>query len=200
MDYTPNSHAYKEKQKQAAAEEKKFQPVVSGTAEAKKKSGVSKIASVFISEDVSNVKDYIVQDIVVPTIKKGILGAIDMILNGGNGAYSERRSQAPKISYRTFYDDPYDRRRREERPRTPTRFDSETITYTTRGDAEAVLDQMFDAVKRYGLVTVGDMYDLSRLEPPHTSNKYGWYSLRGAKTIRVPGGFVIDLPPAEPID
>lgn len=206
MEYTPNSHAYKEKQKklqQANAEtpeEKQIVPVASGSIKPKKKTGLSKVADIFISEDVSNVKEYVMQDIVVPTIKKGILGALDMILNGGSGYSSDRRrSSEAKVSYRRYYDDPRDRYH--DRPRVSSdRFDYATISYPTRGDAEAVLAQMRDALAEYGVVTVSDMYDMSRLTPPHTSNKYGWFSLKNATTMRSQGEFVIDLPKAEAID
>jgi hypothetical protein len=192
----PNSHTYKAKKKQEA-ENKQIIPVTQGVTKPKKKSGITKLADVFISEDVSNVKSYIVQDIIVPSIKKGIIGAIDMILNGGNGSALSRRSSEPRVSYRKYYDDSKERRTA---PPPKSRFDYDAIEYEYRGDAEAVLQQMRDIVEEYGVVTVGDMYEMARLEQPYTSNKYGWYSLNTAKTVNVGGKFVIDLPKAEVID
>jgi len=203
MEYTPNSHAYKEKQKklQQAEEAKKAErqivPVASGSVKPKKKTGFNKLADIFISEDVGNVKEYVVQDIVVPTIKKGLMGALDMILNGGSGYSSDRRRSDSRVTYRKFYDEPRDRHR----PRVSSdRFDYATISYTTRGEAEAVYAQMLDALDTYGLVTVSDMYDMSRLVPPHTSNKYGWFSLPEKAVVRSQGEYILDIPKAEPID
>lgn len=200
MDIKPNSHTYKAKQAAAKQQEKNIVPVVSKAAVVKKKSGVNKLASIFISEDVSNVKDYIVQDIVVPTIKKGILGALDMILNGGSGMYSDRKSSSSRVSYRKYYDDPRDDRRRNDRAKNNTRFDYDDIIYETRGDAVAVLNQMLDTIDRYGMVTVSDMYEFSRLDAPYTSNNYGWFSLKGSRSVRAQGGYVLDLPHSEPIN
>ena len=59
MDYKPNSHKYKEEQKNLPAERKKVEKVVTGKVKTKKKSEASKLKDVFISEDVSNVKSYI---------------------------------------------------------------------------------------------------------------------------------------------
>lgn len=69
MDYKSNSNKSKQEQKQP---EKKVEKIISGSAKAKKKSEVKKLTDVFISEDISNVKSYIWNDIIVPIVKKAI--------------------------------------------------------------------------------------------------------------------------------
>ena len=71
-EYKPNSHKSKEEQKNLVPE-KRVEKVISGTVKSKKKSEMQKFADVFISEDVNNVKSYIVMDVLVPAIKKAIL-------------------------------------------------------------------------------------------------------------------------------
>lgn len=194
-DYKPNSHKYREEQK----EERQIQKVVSGNVRTKKKSEFSKIADVFISEDVKNVKSFLVMDVLVPTIKKAIMSTMDMILNGGSGNY-DRRSTS-KVSYRKYYDDQRDDRRSSDVARVRTRFDYDDIVFENRGEAEAVREQMVDVIDRYGFVTVADMYDMADLTAPYTSNKYGWTSIRNAETIRLSGGgYILKLPKAMPID
>ena len=63
--YTPNSHKYKEEQKNAAPEEKRVQRVVSPPANTKKNE-LRKLADIFISEAVAYVKSYIFMDVLVP--------------------------------------------------------------------------------------------------------------------------------------
>lgn len=197
QDFKPNSHRFKEEQRELA--ERKIEKVVRGAATAKKKSEISKFASIFISEDAKNVKDYLIMDILVPTIKKTILSTIDMLLNGGTPTYTSGRSGGgSKISYGRFFDGP-----RSSRPSEPvrTRFDYDEIGFQTRGDAEAVLDEMHNVIERYGFVTVSDMYDMADVSnPPYTGNKYGWTSVRSAEVIRTHDGYVIKLPKALPID
>lgn len=193
-EYTSNSNKYREAQKDAEAQ--KVPVVVKGNARVKKKTGANKLADVFISDDVHNVKDYLIQDILLPTIKKAILGALDMVLPGGNGNYS-RSSSTPKVSYRKYYEED---RRPSERSDVRKRFDYDPITFEHRGDAEIVLDQMYDTIKEYGFVTVAAMYDMAGLSHPFTSNKYGWTSLRTAEIVREGGDYVIKLPKAMPID
>ena len=200
-DYRQPSNNRNVRRPESAREEKKIETVVSGVAKTRKKSEVSKFANIFISEDVSNVKSYILMDVLVPTFKKAILGAIDMMLNGGKGSgYSDRQS-APKVSYRSYYDDPRDDRRYSDAPKVRARFDYDDIIYENRGDAEAVLDQMYDVVDHYGIVTVADMYDMARLPQPYTSNKYGWTRLRNVEVVRLRDGrYMLKLPKALPID
>ena len=196
MDYKPNSHKYKEEKK--AAEERKIQKVVKGPVKTQKKSELSKFARVFISEDSSNIKSYVLEDVVIPTIKKTIISVIDMLLNGGNATYS--RSSGNRPSYRQYYDDRKDDRHRDDH-RTKTRFDFDDIIYDNRGDAEKVLDSMEDAIDRYGFVTVADMYDMAGYNEPYTSNKFGWTSLRNAEIKRlIGGGYKIILPRPMVID
>ena len=196
-DYKPNSHRYREEQKAASGEKKRVEKVIKGTATVKKKNGLHKVADIFISEDAGNVKDYIINDMVVPTVKKTIVGVVDMLLNGGRSTYNDRFSNS-KVSYRKFYDDSRDSRPSSSSSRA--RFDHDDIEFETRGEAEAVLDEMFNVIDRYNLVTVADMYDMVDLPQPFTSNKYGWTNLRGANVVRVGGKYIIKLPKAMPID
>lgn len=198
-DYKPNSHKYLEEQK--AASEKKVEKVVKGSVKTKKKSDLRKAADVFISEDIQNVKSYIIMDVLVPAIKKAVsdvvTNGIDMILYGGNGR-TGRNTGTSKVSYRNYYD-----RRDDDRPSHTSvraRFDYDDIIFESRGEAEAVREQMMDVIDKYGFVTVADMYDMADLAQPYTSNKYGWTNIRNAETVRVREGYVLKLPKAMPID
>lgn len=200
-DYKPNSHAYKAKQdKKEVPAEKKVVKVVKGAAKTKKKSELKKFADNFISEDVSNIKSYVVTEVLIPTIKNTIWDALtnslDMILYGETG-HNKKRSSGGYVSYSSISSNRRDNR---SESRVRTRFDYDDITFETRGDAEAVLEQMDDVIDRYGIVTVADMYDMADLTAPYTSNKYGWTSINSAEVVRVRDGYILKLPKARPID
>lgn len=207
QDFKPNSHRFKEEQqkKATALPEKKVEKVIKGKVKTKKKSEISKLSDVFISDDASNVKSYILMDVLVPTIKKAIVDigtdALNMIFLGGTGrGSSSRGSNAHYVSYSRF-SEPRDRFSDSESRRPNTRFDYDNIVFETRADAEAVIEQMFDIIDRYGMVTVADLYDMVEMSHPFTSNDYGWTSLRNADVIRARGGgYVLKLPKALPID
>lgn len=201
-DYKPNSHKYREEQKDPANEERRVEKVVNGAlVKTKKKTTVAKAADLFISEDSKNVGSWILNDMVVPTIKKILLGTLDMILNGGHTDYG-RRTNTSNVSYRNYYSDPRDDKRYSSDSRNKTRFDYDDILFPDRGTAEAVLDEMENVINRYGFVTVADLYDMADISnPPYTSNKYGWTSVRSAYVDRTRNGeYFIKLSRAVPID
>ncbi|MFR1874963.1 MAG: hypothetical protein ACLS2Y_08830 [Mediterraneibacter faecis] len=178
-------------------EEKKVDKIITGTAKTKPNE-VRKFAGLIVSDDASNVGNYVLMDVLIPTFKKAVVDVVEMILFGEKGG--KRRSDG-RTPYRSYYD------ARNDRPRKTAnmagRFDYDDISFDSRGDAELVLDQMRDLVdgdRGFGLVTVADMYDLAGLQAPFTARKYGWFNLRTAEVIRGRDGFYIRLPKAMPID
>ena len=191
-EYKMKTNASESKQ-----EEKKVDKIITGTAKTKPNE-VRKFAGLIVSDDASNVGNYVLMDVLIPTFKKAVVDVVEMILFGEKGG--KRRSDG-RTPYRSYYDD------RNDRPRKTAnmagRFDYDDISFDSRGDAELVLDQMRDLVdgdRGFGLVTVADMYDLAGLQAPFTTRKYGWFNLRTAEVIRGRDGFYIRLPKAMPID
>ena len=197
-EYKPNSHKYKEDQKRSAPE-KKVEKVIAGTVKSKKKSEIRKFTDVFISEDVDNVKSYILLEVLVPAIKKAIsdivTNGIDMILYGGTGK-TKSNTAASKVSYRSYYDS----RRDYSAVRTKTGYNYDDIIFDNRGEAEDVLSRMDELVSTYGLVSVADLYDLVGITGNYTDNNYGWTDIRSASVIRVRDGYMLKLPKALPIN
>lgn len=204
-DYKPTTNRFANERNNSVPEDKHIEKVVKGTVKTKKKSDISKVADVFISEDIHNVKSYILMDVLVPAIKKAVkdivTDGIEMILYGGTGR-SSRDSKSSNVSYRKYYDRRDEDRRSYDTPRARNRFDYDEIVFDNRGDAEAVLDQMECVIERYGFVTVADLYDMAvpDLTPPYTSNKYGWDALRNAEAVRTRDGYVLKLPKVTPRD
>lgn len=202
QEYRSNSFKSREETKTETVAERKVQKVVSGAKT--RQNNTRKLTDIFISEDASNVKSYIFMDVLVPAIKKAIsdivTDGIDMILYGGSGGKrsSGRRSES-KVSYRSYYDNK--RYRDDDSYSARSRFDYDDIVFRSRGEAEAVRDEMAGIIHDYGFVTVADMYDMADLSAPYTSNKYGWTSIRNAEAVRVrDGGYILKLPKAMPID
>ena len=201
MDYKPNSHKYKKEQENEKKEEKRVEKVIKGTAKVKKNE-IRKITDVFISEDVKNVKSYVLMDVLVPTIKKAIVDivtdGINMIFFGGTGSRKGGTVRADKVSYRSYYDQ--NDARRYDRGASPTRRSYDDIIYESRVEAKEVLERMEELISKYGMATVADLYDLSGLSCDYTDNKYGWINLRSADVVRVSDGYMIKLPRAAALD
>lgn len=204
-EYPSNSFKSKEEAKeQSSPEKKKIEKVVTG--KVVRKNEIRKLTDVFISEDVHNVKSYILMDVLVPAIKDAIedivTNGIRMMLRGDTAARKSSHGAA-KVSYRDYYDgDRFERRRSSTSDHTPVRHSYDDIVLQSRGDAERVLEQMRDIIEMYQVVSVADFFELVDLEKESkfTDNKYGWTNIRNADVVRVRHGYVIKLPKPVPID
>lgn len=198
-DYKPNSHKAKA---EAAVAEKKVEKAVAGPVKVKKKSEMSKLKDIFISEDAGNVKSYVIMDVLIPALKKAVsdivTNGIDMILYGETGR-SKRSSIASNVSYRSYYDRRDDDRRYSSN-RTVSGYSYNDIILETRGEAEEVLSRLDELIETYKVATVADLYDLVGITGNYTDNKYGWTNIRNAEAVRVRDGYVLKLPKALPIN
>lgn len=200
VNYTPNSHKFKEEQKEKSTpERKKVEKVVKGTVKTKKKNEIRKFADVFISEDANNVGSYIFMDVLVPTIKKAIVDivtdGINMIFWGGTNR-SKNGSGASYVSYKSFSDRKDDR---SYQTKNRSGYGCDDIILETRGEAEEVLTRMDELIDLYGVVSVADLYDLIGKTCNYTDNKYGWTNVRNAEPVRVRDGYLLKLPKPLPI-
>lgn len=196
-----NSHKSKEQEKQYNKPKKDLSPVVSGKATTKKKSGIVRLADVFLPEDVSSVKEYILTDVIIPKIKSMLhdIGSEAWDSFWGISGRSNSRGTASRVSYVS-----YDKYSRDKQPDNPRRsgVNYEEIVFPTRGDAESVYDRMSELCDTFGNVSVADIYELADVpNDNYTLNKYGWTSMEGAQVVRLSGGgFTIKMPKARPFD
>lgn len=193
-EYKSNSNRSKEQEKPA---ERRTGKVISGEAHRRKKSNLSKAGSVFMPGDVDSVKNYILMDVLVPSIKRAIS---DIVCNGinmllGEPPRSKSGGQAAKVNYRSYYEQ-QNERRDYNRPRAQAVYTYDDIVFPTRGDAEEVLYRMEELLERFDVVSVADLFDMAGISCNYTDNKYGWTNLRDAHVEHVSDGYIIRLPRA----
>lgn len=201
-DYKPNSHRFREEQQvEEPKEGKKVEKVAKGNVKIKKKNEIKKFADVFVSEDASNVKSYVLMDVIIPGVKRIVwdmfTGGLKMLLFGERGISEKDRKS------RTSYDGYYDKdnyRRSSGEARIRNRFDDDEIIIKSRGEAEDVMDYLYDVLNEYDVVRVLDLYDKLDITAPYTANRYGWTDLRGSKIVPVREGYLLKLPKAIKID
>ena len=188
--------------------EKKFASVVTKAPTVKKKSEAKRFLGIFVSQDVDSVKRSVLHDVIVPATKsviaEAVTSAVEMLLYGEvrHSGSGRRAGGGSRVSYdgcfrpqpdRTSVDRSYERAR--------NALDYEDIEFETRGDAEAVLAAMDEAISSYGFITVGGFFDLCQItDTSYNSNRYGWTDLRSAYVKRVRNKAIIVLPKAYPID
>ena len=197
--YKSNSNSSREKEKDIP-KKKNIEKVTKGTARTKKK---SKFLDSFIAEDVKDVKDYLIGDVLVPTIKSTIAemvsNGVDMYLFGEVRHGRKKSQRGNRTPYRDYYDRRDDRRRESRRGAA---YDFESVIVESRGEAELVLDRMDEIIDNYDSVSITDLYDLVGYDGgKYTDSKYGWTSLRGVDVARLrDGSYEIVMPAPKQID
>ena len=173
----------------------KVDKIVKGKVKTKKKNSL--LAS-FINDDLQDIKKYIVEDVLIPTIKKTITdvvkNSIDMFFYGE--VSRSNRSNSSRISYSSYYD-------RDREPRSRSRRNSlliDDIVLESRAEAEEVLDRLDEMIEEFGMASVLNLYDLIGVTAPFTADKYGWTDIRNATAVRVRDGYLLKLPRVMPLD
>lgn len=197
--YPSNSNASKEATKKTRV---KLDKVISGSATVEPPKG--KFYKLFHSQEARDVKDSIIHDILIPRFQDVAMGIAESIIYGGRAprsTYSTRYSSHDRPTYTVSSGYRYSSRDRDsrERPRPRERHDFRNVVLSSRGDAEILLDNMLDRIERFGVVTVNEMYDMCQITGDYTDEYFGWTSLRTARVVRVRDGYIVDLPPAEPV-
>ena len=179
---------------ETGTEKRKVEKVITGQAKTKKKSSFGKFFGGVVADGAEDIKTYLVKDVLIPNVKKAVSDVVDMILYGGNS--KRGRNNLPKVSYRSFYDEP-------RTPRTESRpvqgYSYDEVILQSRGDAEEVLSQLNDMIDTYNVASVADLYDLVGITGNYTDNRYGWTNLANADVVRVRDGYMLKLPRAIPI-
>lgn len=190
-----------------AEPEKKVTPVANGKKVEKKGGGARKLAERFFQEDAGTIGMTLLQDVLIPSLKKTIK---ELITNGTELAlYGDanpvRRKQIPEqVSYRR---DSYDRREssgsrdqnRDRFPRKQECSDYNDIWYPTRQDAERVLMILDEVIARDGSARVSDLYSASNMTSQWTDEYYGWYDITSAKAVMFQDGWLLKMPKAVPL-
>lgn len=202
-DNLPDNSHKNRAERQNVAEGKRAEKVVHGKVKTKK-NNARKLTDVFITEDAANVKNYVLFDVIVPSIKKAlydlVVGALDMTLFGGRGGGgTAKRSISDKVSYKDYNSIS----RRDDRSygntRTASGYSYDDIVLESRGEAESVLSRMDEIIDEYDEVRVADLYDLVGITGDYTDNKYGWTNIRNARVVRTRDGYKIEMPRALPL-
>ncbi|MDO4549598.1 MAG: hypothetical protein Q4D04_16030 [Clostridia bacterium] len=196
-DYPSNSNRAREQATESP--QRRAEKVVSGTVTQRKKSGLNMLGSAFIANDMKDVKDYILQDVLIPTVKRAFF---DIVCNGTGMLLGERNprrggGRADEVSYRSYYDRNNGRRSGgDNNTRARSNYSYKDLIFYDRGDAEVVLERMYEILERYDAVSVGDLFDLAGETSVYTDNKYGWTNLDDAYVKPVTNGYIIQLPRA----
>lgn len=204
-DLPDNSYTARVKKK-VEEEKKPLDKVVQGKIVHKKKSIHRRFMERFVGEDAPDLKEYMVEEVLVPGVKNILGNIVDGIGNGfmdllnlaifGSVQRGGRISNRPYTSYGSYYSGGRSSRR-DPRPavnrvRPKKMFDD--LIFETRADADRVIQSLFDVLERYGRVSVADLNQLIGVTGQWSDNNWGWDSLENADIKRDRDGYFLILP------
>lgn len=209
-NFPSNSYSTPAPKKQESVERKKVQKVVSTPARTRKKPLGKKLAETFTADDTSSVGHYILTDVLIPAAKNMISDAVSQGIERLLFGDRARPNSGPRNrgNYTAYHTSPIrsastmasaaPRRDISHKARSTHEFGE--IILVDRGEAEEVLDGLTTMIKEYDHATVADLYDLVDITGSFTDSKWGWFSMAGSGVRRIREGYILDLPPTEPID
>lgn len=206
-NYKPNSHKSKkiisDMNSGEAKERPKLDQIATGQAFEKKKSVGKRISEAFTGDDATSVGDYLLYDIVIPSIKALIADAVGQgterlmfgsssrvrsttLRNGGRPDYGRMYSGKPINQMQDG--------RRDLSAAARANHDFNDIIIPDRGEADLILDKLGEIISMYEFATVSDLYQLTGITGSYTDDKYGWFDIREARITRVREGWRLNLP------
>lgn len=209
QDFPSNS----QKAKATDAPREKIKPVTSAETRDRKRGLGRQFKETFFAGNAREAASGMVEEVVVPGIRDmlhdAVQGGIERFFYGERTARPRRNSSQlfNQATGHVAYDGiskqptgPTGPKPRMLSRQSRAMHDFQDLVIPTRGEANEVLDNMFEWISRFGRVTVADLYELTGVRSEHTDVKWGWTSLRGAKAVRLRnGGFLLDLPEPEPL-
>ncbi len=207
-DYQGNAKKNKPEEKP----EKNIEKVVVGDVIVQKKSLGRKFKDLFIEADLKTVVRYVCSEVLLPAARNMIVDAsskgVERMMYGESAMRRRNYGAGPRITYnnpinRGYRDVSYrDASSRQAPPTTgptTTRQSQDTFILSSREEAELVLERLNDIIDTYEVASVADLNDLVGLPTSYVNNKWGWIYLGDVQIRQIREGYLIDLPPAEPI-
>lgn len=166
-----------------------------------------RMKGIFLGGNISSVFRFVGQEVLLPALRSMVVDATSRgVERAVMGEAPRRRYEAnrPRVSYNSpVYRDP--RRTpmlpdqpplRESRPR---RQDVGEIILVSASEAESVIERLSDIIDKFEVATVADLHEICGLPSSFVDNKWGWTALNYANVRQIRDGFLLDLPPVEPI-
>ena len=208
-EYPSNSKKVLGAKEPKAQKEKKIERVTQSEVVQKPKGMGRRLKDLFVGADFKGVTEYVVGDVLLPALKNMIVDAgsrgLERIFFRGQAPRRYTPIGGTRVTYNSPVQRSYDPRGTSsvmlpgQPPRNQGRRDSNEIMFATRSDADAAIESFSVILDKYEAVSVSDLHDMVGLPASHTDQKWGWTSAAGVSIRQTRDGYVLDLPPAEPL-
>lgn len=206
-----NSKSAKSKGPKEERPPKNIEKVVVGGAIKKPKSLGERAKGLFLGSEIKTAGSYVFTDVLVPALRNLVVDSatkgIERVVYGDNarpGRSHIGQGGQSRISYSTplqrgAYSTPISNRPLSRTDLGRRRNAIDDIIIKNRPEAEMVMERLGETIEQYGSASLADMYEMVGLPSSYTDNDWGWVSLANAHVRPCRDGYLLDLPPVEPI-
>lgn len=197
INVKPSSERLKEKE----SDRERSEPIVKKDAVVSKKKPLGKklMKKLFNADDISDMRDYILTEVILPGIGQFGLNALSVIFFNEplDSDFFSGRKKKKKAYDRASYSSYYEKKKKKDRKRREEYEDDEVdyqeIVIRYREDAEKIVDEMHYRIDEEGSVSIAELFDMIDVAGESTDNDYGWTRKKDIGIKRVSGGFLIDV-------
>lgn len=190
------------------AEPRKAERVVTSEVKSRPKPLGRRLREALLGGDSKSALQYVIGEVIIPHAKDLLSEAttqmVERIIFGeSRGGY---RRPANRTSGYTNYSGISSRNRptssiRVERPVMRRRTQElDELVFETRAEAQAVLEEMYERLEEYGIVSVADLMTMVDKTSTHIDQKWGWDDLHGSQIKMVRDGYLLILPKTTTLD
>lgn len=214
-DYAGNSK--KSKEEQSDDKKKEIVPVVESKVVTKKKPLGRRFMETFFGGDFRSAAEYLAAEVLLPEARRIIVEmawkGTERVVFGDSKARPRDSIYGPntRFDYSNLGRDPRERRTsrsrgsanlpdQHSRPGVQRgRASDQDLVFTSREDAQRVIEALSLIIDKYEIVSVADLKELVGIPTVHTDQKWGWDRLVDVNIRQIREGYLLELPQAEPI-
>lgn len=187
---------------------KDIRQVTSGAVTTRKPSQGRKFLSAFFKSDIKTLKEYLIEDQIIPSLQEIALRTFEMLIFGDSSRSSASGSKGrgpgwtEKKQYNKSGSVTRSASRSGEKSSGMSKFIPEVdeVYLETRGDAERTVEYLKYLLDEYDEVTVADLYESVGKTADWSLNSLGWTDLDNVYVTHTRWGYRIELPRPEPLD
>jgi hypothetical protein len=183
-----------------ASEPRKVEKVVTSEVRSRPKPLGTRLKQAIIGGDSKSVVQWVIVEVLIPQVKDMIADAatqgIQRLIFADDRPTRRLGSRGPSpTNYSRYSTRPISTSGREDRKTaTPRTHEIDDLIFETRTDAQAVLEQMYEDLAEYKMVSVADVMAMVQKSSTFTDQKWGWEDLQGSDIRMVRDGYLLHLP------
>lgn len=184
-------------------------PSIQGEVIIRKKTIGRRLKEIFFGGDFKNAARYVAAEVALPAVRNMV---VDTVSKGvervifGPDRSSSVRSGRTSYGGRTQYSQPIVRSYSSVMlPHQPpylsrnARQQADDIILSSREDCEATLEYLGNCIDKDGVALLSDLLNFLGRPWKFTDQKWGWSFIGNAEVVQIREGWLLDLPPMEPI-